>query len=82
MLHALFNSADAIRAAAVHLEAWAAKWQMSYGVAKCGVMCIRAKAGPPPALDPPVLLHEQAAPFVSEYRYLGAIIDDKLSFKP
>ncbi|KAL2920216.1 hypothetical protein HK105_200284 [Polyrhizophydium stewartii] len=55
---------------------------MSYGVAKCGVMCIRAKAGPPPALDPPVLLHEQAVPFVSEYRYLGAIIDDKLSFKP
>ncbi|KAL2912666.1 hypothetical protein HK105_207883 [Polyrhizophydium stewartii] len=45
-------------------------------------MCIRAKAGPPPALDPPVLLHEQAGPFVSEYRYLGAIIDDKLSFKP
>ncbi|KAL2918050.1 hypothetical protein HK105_202464 [Polyrhizophydium stewartii] len=32
--------------------------------------------------DPPVLLHEQAVPFVSEYRYLGAIIDDKLSFKP
>ncbi|KAL2919862.1 hypothetical protein HK105_200779 [Polyrhizophydium stewartii] len=55
---------------------------MSYGVAKCGVMCIRAKAGPPPALDPPVLLHEQAVPFVSEYRCLGAIIDDKLSFKP
>ncbi|KAL2912135.1 hypothetical protein HK105_208413 [Polyrhizophydium stewartii] len=45
-------------------------------------MCIRAKAGPPPALDPPVLLHEQAAPFVREYRHIGAIIDDKLSFKP
>ncbi|KAL2911202.1 hypothetical protein HK105_209331 [Polyrhizophydium stewartii] len=60
-----------------------AEWRRkSCGIAKCGDMCIRANASPPPALGSPVLLHEQAVPFVREYRYLGAIIDDKLSFKP
>ncbi|KAL2912242.1 hypothetical protein HK105_208233 [Polyrhizophydium stewartii] len=54
----------------------------SCGIAKCGDMCIRANASPPPALGSPMLLHEQAVPFVREYRYLGAIIDGKLSFKP
>ncbi|KAL2912835.1 hypothetical protein HK105_207616 [Polyrhizophydium stewartii] len=55
---------------------------MSYGIAKCGGICIRANASPPPALGSLVLLHEQAVPLVREYRHIGAIIDDKLSFKP
>ncbi|KAL2912840.1 hypothetical protein HK105_207621 [Polyrhizophydium stewartii] len=55
---------------------------MSCGIAKCGDMCIRVNASPPPALCSLVLLHEQAFPLVREYRHIGAIIDDKLSFKP
>jgi hypothetical protein len=78
------KDSDQVRQATACVERWAQKWQMSFGVTKCGIM--RILAGPAtgaPELDSlqPVHLHGQSIPFVKEYRYLGAIIDEQLTLE-
>jgi hypothetical protein len=75
------DSLDAIQQAAATVEEWALKWGMTFGVKKCGVMHFRHDKGPTSYTNlHNVRLHDLPVPFVTEYRYLGAVIDTKLEF--
>ncbi|KAH9269224.1 hypothetical protein BASA83_008716 [Batrachochytrium salamandrivorans] len=49
---------------------WATRWEMSFGVAKCAT------------LTHPIQLHGIDLPSVSQYEYLGVIIDGLLNLSP
>ncbi|KAH6591777.1 hypothetical protein BASA50_008486 [Batrachochytrium salamandrivorans] len=78
---------------------WATRWEMSFGVAKCGIMHVAPIPAPlsrlrldilfpTPAtptqtqLTHPIQLHGIDLPSVSQYEYLGVIIDDLLTLSP
>ncbi|KAH9245726.1 hypothetical protein BASA81_016766 [Batrachochytrium salamandrivorans] len=54
---------------------WATRWEMSFGVAKCATPTQTQ-------LTHPIQLHGIDLPSVSQYEYLGVIIDDLLNLSP
>ncbi|KAH9263240.1 hypothetical protein BASA83_013407 [Batrachochytrium salamandrivorans] len=60
---------------------WATRWEMSFGVAKCGFILYTATPTQT-QLTHPIQLHGIDLPSVSQYEYLGVIIDDLLNLSP
>jgi hypothetical protein len=76
----LATSARELQAALRVLEAWAARWQLCFGFGpeKTAVMCFRGGRSSGPS---PFQLCGHALEFVTNYRYLGIVLDRNLSFK-
>lgn len=60
------------------LDKWTTAWGLSYGISKCGIMDIRPFSMPEDPL-PDLLLDGTVVPVVTQYTYLGMIMDDRLS---
>lgn len=59
------------------LERWAANWKMSFNIQKCEFLRITNKSDP---IHTQYFLHNQAIREVTHTKYLGVIIDSKLSW--
>ncbi|KAH9275291.1 hypothetical protein BASA83_002058 [Batrachochytrium salamandrivorans] len=72
------DSEQSLLAASTAIEQWANRWEMQFGVAKCGIISFTGHLAP--RLDSPldIRLHGQLVSRVESYRYLGVIIDSKL----
>ncbi|KAH9261944.1 hypothetical protein BASA81_000600 [Batrachochytrium salamandrivorans] len=72
------DSEQSLLAASTAIEQWANRWEMQFGVAKCGIISFTGHLAP--RLDSPldIRLHGQLVSRVESYRYLGVLIDSKL----
>ncbi|KAH9267628.1 hypothetical protein BASA83_009843 [Batrachochytrium salamandrivorans] len=72
------DSEQSLLAASTAIEQWANRWEMQFGVAKCGIISFTGHLAP--RLDNPldIRLHGQLVSRVESYKYLGVIIDSKL----
>ncbi|KAH9272922.1 hypothetical protein BASA83_004815 [Batrachochytrium salamandrivorans] len=72
------DSEQSLLAASTAIEQWANRWEMQFGVAKCGIISFTGHLAP--RLDNPldIRLHEQLVSRVESYKYLGVLIDSKL----
>ncbi|KAH9260519.1 hypothetical protein BASA82_001124 [Batrachochytrium salamandrivorans] len=72
------DSEQSLLAASTAIEQWANRWEMQFGVTKCGI--IRFTGHLAPRLDNPldIRLHGQLVSRVESYKYLGLLIDSKL----
>ncbi|KAH9273773.1 hypothetical protein BASA83_003766 [Batrachochytrium salamandrivorans] len=60
---------------------WDTRWEMSFGIAKCALFPTPSNTHPNPA-HPPHPTPWYRLPSVSQYEYLGVIIDDLLNLSP
>ncbi|KAH9257127.1 hypothetical protein BASA81_004677 [Batrachochytrium salamandrivorans] len=69
---------QSLLAASTTIEQWANRWEMQFGVAKCGIISFTGHLAP--RLDNPldIRLHGQLVSRVESYKYLGVLIDFKL----
>ncbi|KAH9269978.1 hypothetical protein BASA83_007966 [Batrachochytrium salamandrivorans] len=72
------DSEQSLLAASTAIEQWADRWEMQFGVAKCGIISFTGHLSP--RLDSPldIRLHGQLVSRVESYKYLGVLIDSKL----
>ncbi|KAH9263290.1 hypothetical protein BASA83_013345 [Batrachochytrium salamandrivorans] len=72
------DSEQSLLAASTAVEKWANRWEMQFGVAKCGIISFTGHLAP--RLDSPldIRLHGQLVSRVESYKYLGVLIDSKL----
>ncbi|KAH9246960.1 hypothetical protein BASA81_015473 [Batrachochytrium salamandrivorans] len=72
------DSEQSLLAASTAIEQWANRWEMQFGVAKCGIISFTDHLAP--RLDNPldIRLHGQLVSRVESYKYLGVLIDSKL----
>ncbi|KAH9263732.1 hypothetical protein BASA83_012847 [Batrachochytrium salamandrivorans] len=72
------DSEQSLLAASTAIEQWANRWEMQFGVAKCGIISFTGHLAP--RLDNPldIRLHGQLVSRVESYKYLGVLIDSKL----
>ncbi|KAH9266979.1 hypothetical protein BASA84_000862 [Batrachochytrium salamandrivorans] len=72
------DSEQSLLAASIAIEQWANRWEMQFGVAKCGIISFTGHLAP--RLDNPldIRLHGQLVSRVESYKYLGVLIDSKL----
>ncbi|KAH9264230.1 hypothetical protein BASA83_012310 [Batrachochytrium salamandrivorans] len=72
------DSEQSLLAASTAIEQWANRWEMQFGVAKCGIISFTGHLAP--RLDSPldIRLHGQLVSRVESYTYLGVLIDSKL----
>ncbi|KAH9244102.1 hypothetical protein BASA81_018533 [Batrachochytrium salamandrivorans] len=72
------DSEQSLLVASTAIEQWANRWEMQFGVAKCGIISFTGHLAP--RLDNPldIRLHEQLVSRVESYKYLGVLIDSKL----
>ncbi|KAH6597361.1 hypothetical protein BASA50_004503 [Batrachochytrium salamandrivorans] len=72
------DSEQSLLAASTAVEQWANRWEMQFGVAKCGIISFTGHLAP--RLDNPldIRLHGQLVSRVESYKYLGVLIDSKL----
>ncbi|KAH6589302.1 hypothetical protein BASA61_005632 [Batrachochytrium salamandrivorans] len=72
------DSEQSLLAASTAIEQWADRWEMQFGVAKCGIISFTGHLAP--RLDNPldIRLHGQLVSRVESYKYLGVLIDSKL----
>ncbi|KAH6568294.1 hypothetical protein BASA60_008705 [Batrachochytrium salamandrivorans] len=72
------DSEQSLLAASTAVEQWANRWEMQFGVAKCGIISFTGHLAP--RLDSPldIRLHGQLVSRVESYKYLGVLIDSKL----
>ncbi|KAH6568297.1 hypothetical protein BASA60_008708 [Batrachochytrium salamandrivorans] len=72
------DSEQSLLAASTAIEQWANRWEMQFGVAKCGIISFTGHLAP--RLDTPldIRLHGQLVSRVESYKYLGVLIDSKL----
>ncbi|KAH9277256.1 hypothetical protein BASA83_000122 [Batrachochytrium salamandrivorans] len=72
------DSEQSLLAASTAIEQWANRWEMQFGVAKCGIISFTGHLAP--RLDSPldIRLHGQLVSRVESYKYLGVLIDSKL----
>ncbi|KAH6595484.1 hypothetical protein BASA50_005784 [Batrachochytrium salamandrivorans] len=72
------DSEQSLLAASTAVEKWANRWEMQFGVAKCGIISFTGHLAP--RLDTPldIRLHGQLVSRVESYKYLGVLIDSKL----
>ncbi|KAH9247898.1 hypothetical protein BASA81_014495 [Batrachochytrium salamandrivorans] len=75
---AVADSEQSLLAASTAIEQWANRWEMQFGVAKCGIISFTGHLAP--RLDNPldIRLHGQLVSRVESYKYLGVLIDSKL----
>ncbi|KAH9253821.1 hypothetical protein BASA81_008257 [Batrachochytrium salamandrivorans] len=73
------DSEQSLLAASTAVEQWANRWEMQFGVAKCGIISFTGHLALP-RLDNPldIRLHGQLVSRVESYKYLGVLIDSKL----
>lgn len=76
------ESAEALQAALDKLTAWADKWEMTVGHAKCGVMVVGDPVAHAEAKTRAWMVQGRPIPVVDAYKYLGVMIDYKLTFEP
>ncbi|KAH9273259.1 hypothetical protein BASA83_004551 [Batrachochytrium salamandrivorans] len=78
MWQCLLTSEQSLLAASTAIEQWANRWEMQFGVAKCGIISFTGHLAP--RLDNPldIRLHGQLVSRVESYKYLGVLIDSKL----
>ncbi|KAH6564048.1 hypothetical protein BASA60_010477 [Batrachochytrium salamandrivorans] len=71
-------TSSSLLAASTAVEQWANRWEMQFGVAKCGIISFTGHLAP--RLDNPldIRLHGQLVSRVESYKYLGVLIDSKL----
>ncbi|KAH9272373.1 hypothetical protein BASA83_005466 [Batrachochytrium salamandrivorans] len=72
------DSEQSLLAVSTAIEQWANRWEMQFGVAKCGIISFTGHLAP--RLDSPldIRLHGQLVSRVESYKYLGVLIDSKL----
>ncbi|KAH9267781.1 hypothetical protein BASA83_009720 [Batrachochytrium salamandrivorans] len=72
------DSEQSLLSASTAVEQWANRWEMQFGVAKCGIISFTGHLAP--RLDNPldIRLHGQLVSRVESYKYLGVLIDSKL----
>ncbi|KAH6595139.1 hypothetical protein BASA50_006126 [Batrachochytrium salamandrivorans] len=72
------DSEQSLLAASTAVEQWANRWEMQFGVAKCGIISFTGHLAP--RFDTPldIRLHGQLVSRVESYKYLGVLIDSKL----
>ncbi|KAH6570165.1 hypothetical protein BASA60_002420 [Batrachochytrium salamandrivorans] len=72
------DSEQSLLAASTAIKQWANRWEMQFGVAKCGIISFTGHLAP--RLDNPldIRLHGQLVSRVESYKYLGVLIDSKL----
>ncbi|KAH9272565.1 hypothetical protein BASA83_005065 [Batrachochytrium salamandrivorans] len=72
------DSEQSLLAASTAVKQWANRWEMQFGVAKCGTISFTGHLAP--RLDNPldIRLHGQLVSRVESYKYLGVLIDSKL----
>ncbi|KAH9262948.1 hypothetical protein BASA83_013724 [Batrachochytrium salamandrivorans] len=72
------DSEQSLLAASTAIEQWANRWEMQFGVAKCGIISFTGHLAP--RLDNPldIRLHGQLVSRVESYKYLGVLIDSNL----
>ncbi|KAH9276160.1 hypothetical protein BASA83_001434 [Batrachochytrium salamandrivorans] len=72
------DSELSLLAVSTAIEQWANRWEMQFGVAKCGIISFTGHLAP--RLDNPldIRLHGQLVSRVESYKYLGVLIDSKL----
>ncbi|KAH6598593.1 hypothetical protein BASA50_003632 [Batrachochytrium salamandrivorans] len=72
------DSEQSLLAASTAVEQWANRWEMQFGVAKCGIISFTGHLAP--RLDSPldIRLHGQLVSRVESYKYLGVLINSKL----
>ncbi|KAH9264203.1 hypothetical protein BASA83_012343 [Batrachochytrium salamandrivorans] len=72
------DSEQSLLAASTAIEQWANRWEMQFGVTKCGIISFTGHLAP--RLDNPldIRLHGQLVSRVESYKYLGVLIDSKL----
>ncbi|KAH9276165.1 hypothetical protein BASA83_001439 [Batrachochytrium salamandrivorans] len=72
------DSEQSLLVASTAIEQWANRWEMQFGVAKCGIISFTGHLAP--RLDNPldIRLHGQLVSRVESYKYLGVLIDSKL----
>ncbi|KAH6579045.1 hypothetical protein BASA60_003414 [Batrachochytrium salamandrivorans] len=72
------DSEQSLLAASTAIEQWADRWEMQFGVAKCGIISFTGHLAP--RFDNPldIQLHGQLVSRVESYKYLGVLIDSKL----
>ncbi|KAH6569208.1 hypothetical protein BASA60_008270 [Batrachochytrium salamandrivorans] len=72
------DSEQSLLAASTAIEQWANRWEMQFGVTKCGIISFTGHLAP--RLDTPldIRLHGQLVSRVESYKYLGVLIDSKL----
>ncbi|KAH6588975.1 hypothetical protein BASA50_010395, partial [Batrachochytrium salamandrivorans] len=68
------DSEQSLLAASTAIEQWANRWEMQFGVAKCGIISFTGHLAP--RLDNPldIRLHGQLVSRVESYKYLGVLI--------
>ena len=71
------NNQETLQKQLNFLSSWSDKYGLTFGISKCGVLRF---PGPVPQ-NINFKLQNQIIPNLREYRYLGTIIDDKLSFE-
>ncbi|KAH6561013.1 hypothetical protein BASA62_010129 [Batrachochytrium salamandrivorans] len=78
MWQCLLTLSNQLLAASTAIEQWANRWEMQFGVAKCGIISFTGHLAP--RLDNPldIRLHGQLVSRVESYKYLGVLIDSKL----
>jgi len=59
------------------LEEWERKWKMSLNIDKCMVLTVKLKSNP---IISQYILHGHGLALVNSAKYLGVVIDSKLSF--
>ncbi|KAH9266232.1 hypothetical protein BASA83_010709 [Batrachochytrium salamandrivorans] len=71
------NSEQSLLAASTAIEQWANRWEMQFGVTKCGIISFTGHLAP--RLDNPldIRLHGQLVSRVESYKYLGVLINSK-----
>jgi hypothetical protein len=72
----LAESAEMLQAFCHKASAWAGRFEMNFGIKKCGVMVVGPSQGVP---DPTIYLQGEILPVVDEYRYLGIMFTKDLS---
>ena len=71
----LAESPEDLKSSVAFVTTWADEWGMSFGVKKCGVMCVPAQCGDVSWRDTlekeGVKIHDESVPIVESYPYLG-----------
>ncbi|KAH9275988.1 hypothetical protein BASA83_001259 [Batrachochytrium salamandrivorans] len=72
------DSEQSLLAALTAIEQWANRWEMQFGVAKCGIISFTGHLAPRLDSTLDIGLHGQLVSRVESYKYLGVLIDSKL----
>ncbi|KAH6594830.1 hypothetical protein BASA50_006304 [Batrachochytrium salamandrivorans] len=72
------DSEQSLLATSTAIKQWANRWEMQFGVAKCGIISFTGHLAPRLYNPLDIRLHGQLVSRVESYKYLGVLIDSKL----